>query len=73
MQQSTSDYNPDQSDRERNGIGDACDLYPLGLVDPDGDFVGDRPDEKDNCPYRYNPDQKDKDHDGIGDVCDPPS
>jgi hypothetical protein len=66
-------YNPDQSDRERNGIGDACDLYPLGLADPDGDFVGDRPDEKDNCPYKYNPDQKDKDHDGIGDQCDPPS
>jgi hypothetical protein len=66
-----SKYNPDQSDRDGNGIGDACELYPLGLLDPDRDFVGDKPDEIDNCPYKYNPDQRDVDHDGIGDVCDP--
>jgi hypothetical protein len=64
-------YNPDQSDRDRNGIGDVCDLHPPGLMDPDKDFVGDRPGEIDNCPDTYNPDQKDIDHDGIGEACDP--
>jgi hypothetical protein len=54
-------YNPDQSDRDRNGIGDACELYPLGLSDPDADFVGDKPDEIDNCPSIYNPHQRDID------------
>jgi hypothetical protein len=34
-------------------------------------FVGDKPNEKDNCPSKYNPDQRDIDHDGMGDVCDP--
>jgi hypothetical protein len=65
-----SKYNPDQSDSDRNGIGDACELYPLGLLDPDRDFVGDEPNETDNCPSKYNPDQRDVDRDGIGDVCD---
>jgi hypothetical protein len=29
----SSIFNPDQSDRDRNDIGDACELYPLGLSD----------------------------------------
>lgn len=53
--------NPDQSDRNGNGIGDAC----------DGDFDGDGvPDVADNCPASYNPDQLDSDGDGVGDACD---
>lgn len=53
--------NPDQSDINKNGIGDACD------PDMDGDGVLN---EKDNCPKVYNPDQADSDGDGIGDACD---
>ena len=53
--------NPDQSDINHNGIGDACD------PDMDGDGVLNA---KDNCPKVYNPDQKDSDGDGIGDACD---
>jgi hypothetical protein len=54
-------YNPDQSDINHNGIGDACD------PDMDGDGVLNA---KDNCPKVYNPDQADSDGDGIGDACD---
>ena len=66
-------YNPDQSDRDRNHIGDVCDLHPASakLMDPDKDFVGDQGGEMDNCPDTYNPDQMDTDHDGIGEACDP--
>jgi hypothetical protein len=64
-------YNPDQSDSDRNDIGDVCDLHPPGTIDPDEDFVGDQRGEIDNCPDTYNPDQRDIDHDGIGEVCDP--
>ena len=53
--------NPDQSDINKNGIGDACD------PDIDGDGVLNA---KDNCPNVYNPDQADSDGDGIGDACD---
>lgn len=53
--------NPDQSDRNGNGIGDACD------GDLDGDTVVDI---RDNCPATYNPSQLDSDGDGIGDDCD---
>jgi len=56
-----SDYNPDQTDSDGDGIGDACD------DDDDGDTV---PDTADNCPSDYNPDQTDSDGDGIGDACD---
>jgi len=53
--------NPDQSDINKNGIGDACD------PDMDGDGVLNA---KDNCPKVYNPDQADSDGDGLGDACD---
>jgi hypothetical protein len=53
-------YNPDQTDADGNGIGDAC----------EGDFDSDgATDAEDNCPYFYNPDQHDLDGDGLGDAC----
>jgi len=52
--------NPDQSDIDGDGIGDACD------DDTDGDGIEDA---QDNCPFTPNPDQADTDGDGIGDVC----
>jgi hypothetical protein len=67
----SSMYNPDQSDRNRNDIGDVCELNLPRLTDADGDFIGDQEGEIDNCPYTYNPDQIDIDHDGIGEICDP--
>jgi predicted outer membrane repeat protein len=53
--------NPDQTDRDGDGFGDACD------EDIDGDGV---PNDKDNCELTPNGDQKDSDGDGWGDVCD---
>ncbi len=52
--------NPDQSDGDSDGEGDACD-------DRDGDTVLDA---EDNCPDAGNGDQADGDEDGVGDVCD---
>lgn len=67
-------YNPNQKDRNKNGVGDVCEPDPLDpkaaspACDTDGDgiFVN-----KDNCPAVCNPDQKDVNKNGIGDVCDP--
>ncbi len=67
-------YNPGQSDRNANGLGDACD------PDLDGDGIPNDPnlppcaagltaDCRDNCPEAYNPDQADTDGDGVGDIC----
>jgi len=64
--------NRDQSDRNRDGIGDACDSAPKGErmvpTDSDRDRI---PDTIDNCTTIYNPDQADADRDGIGDACEP--
>ncbi|MES2155113.1 MAG: thrombospondin type 3 repeat-containing protein [bacterium] len=60
--------NPDQSDRDRDQIGDACD------ADIDGDGIADVGDAGaflDNCPLKPNADQKDADGDGVGDACQP--
>ncbi|XP_028411214.1 cartilage oligomeric matrix protein-like [Dendronephthya gigantea] len=53
--------NPDQSDLDKDGAGDACDN------DMDGDGV---PNERDNCPKVVNADQRASDSDSHGDACD---
>jgi hypothetical protein len=66
--------NPDQSDYDRDGCGNACDLDPYDPTDcsdapdRDGDSVVD---PYDNCPFVSNPPQEDTDADGCGDACDP--
>ena len=53
--------NFDQTDTDRDGLGNACDS------DDDNDTV---PDASDNCPLVPNPDQRNTDGDGQGDACD---
>jgi len=55
------EYNPDQTDSDQDGRGDACD-------DDDSDADG-FPDRMDNCDLVPN-DQVDLDSDGLGDACD---
>ena len=52
-------FNPDQTDVNMDGVGDAC-------VDGDGDGI---PDVLDNCLTVFNPDQTDDNMDGFGDAC----
>ena len=79
-------YNPDQSDSDYDGSGDACDddidgdgeqnatdVCPLDSMNycSANDSDGDGYIEMDdNCPSVYNPDQFDMDWNGIGDACD---
>ena len=56
--------NNDQSDVDRDNVGDRCDPHP-----EDADHDGVR-DAQDNCPGARNPDQRDADDDGTGDPCD---
>ncbi|WP_437912543.1 DNRLRE domain-containing protein [Sorangium sp. So ce302] len=61
-------YNPDQSDADGDGFGDACDYCAgSGSYNSDSDGLCD---EADNCSAAANPDQSDADGDGFGDACD---
>ena len=57
--------NPEQTDTDNDGVGDACDTP--SNPDTDGDGVNNN---VDNCPEVANPNQEDFDNDGIGDACD---
>ncbi|MBW1807709.1 MAG: carboxypeptidase regulatory-like domain-containing protein [Deltaproteobacteria bacterium] len=58
--------NPDQTDSNSDGIGDACSVGD-NPSDHDGDGV---PNYFDNCPELFNPAQENHDDDPLGDECD---
>ena len=76
-----NDYNPNQRDTDKDGIGDVCspDIdgdkvpNPKNIVDDNNrvnisaleGWTG----QLDNCLFIANPDQKDTNHNGIGDSC----
>ena len=63
--------NPDQSDVDEDGFGDACDncinIENNDQLDFDQDGIGD---SCDVCPDDFNPEQEDYDKDLFGDICD---
>ena len=60
--------NPDQTDADNDGRGNACDACPQ---DPQNDADGDGVCAGvDNCPGVSNADQADGDMDGMGNICD---
>lgn len=61
-------FDPEQSDGDGDGFGDACDFCPgVGQADYDGDGVCN---ELDVCLFDFDPEQADADGDGVGDLCD---